>query len=317
MLRNTTVRWAWPAKLLHWIGAARHPASSRPWLVDDAHGNASGPPGPLQWACGAGLRPAAARDPAAAVALGQPGARAAFRSAAVGAHCGAGKPHRPLPAHARRLVHRLGACRDLQDADDQGSVGLPVPQIVASQDRSIHSLFEQSHTILSYLLAALVVIHVAASLRHHFIKHNNVLKRMWFIAEKTWCFDGWRIHRERRRMRKLIVAALAAALTPAAFEAAAQSATPAAPYSPGIAEIMIMTQIRHAKLWLAGDARNWDLADYQIDELKEGLEDVVKYFPVYKEIPVGRDHRIYCHASHCRRGKCHQSTRPDQVRVRI
>jgi hypothetical protein len=89
-------------------------------------------------------------------------------------------------------------------------------------------------------------------------------------------------------MRKLIVAALAAALTPVAFEAGAESAKPAAPYSPGIAEIMIMTQIRHAKLWLAGDAHNWDLADYQIDELKEGLEDVVKYFPVYKEIPVGR-----------------------------
>jgi hypothetical protein len=51
---------------------------------------------------------------------------------------------------------------------------------------------------------------------------------------------------------------------------------------------MIMTQIRHAKLWLAGDVRNWDLADYQIDELKEGLEDVVKHFPVYKDMPVGQ-----------------------------
>jgi hypothetical protein len=30
------------------------------------------------------------------------------------------------------------------------------------------------------------------------------------------------------------------------------------------------------------------LADYQLDELKEGLEDVIKYFPVYREIPVGR-----------------------------
>lgn len=60
------------------------------------------------------------------------------------------------------------------------------------------------------------------------------------------------------------------------------------PYSSGIAEIMIMTQIRHAKLWLAGDVRNWDLADYQIDELKEGLEDVVKHFPQYKDMPVGQ-----------------------------
>lgn len=59
-------------------------------------------------------------------------------------------------------------------------------------------------------------------------------------------------------------------------------------YSPGLAEIMIATQVRHAKLWLAGEARNWELADYEIDELKEGLEDVVKYFPVYKDMPVGQ-----------------------------
>ena len=59
-------------------------------------------------------------------------------------------------------------------------------------------------------------------------------------------------------------------------------------YSPGLAEIMIATQIRHAKLWLAGDAGNWPLADYEIDELKEGLEDAVEYFPVYKDMPVGK-----------------------------
>ncbi|MGZ3296219.1 MAG: hypothetical protein ACXU9D_23460, partial [Xanthobacteraceae bacterium] len=57
---------------------------------------------------------------------------------------------------------------------------------------------------------------------------------------------------------------------------------------PGIAEIMIMTQIRHAKLWLAGNAGNWELADYQIEELKEGFEDVVSHFPVYKDMPVGQ-----------------------------
>ena len=59
-------------------------------------------------------------------------------------------------------------------------------------------------------------------------------------------------------------------------------------YAPGVADIMIATQVRHAKLWLAGDARNWELADYEIDELKEGLEDIVKYFPVYKDVPVGQ-----------------------------
>jgi hypothetical protein len=51
---------------------------------------------------------------------------------------------------------------------------------------------------------------------------------------------------------------------------------------------MIFAQIRHSKLWLAGDARNWELADYQVDELKEGLEDAAKHFPTYKEAPVGQ-----------------------------
>ncbi len=90
-------------------------------------------------------------------------------------------------------------------------------------------------------------------------------------------------------MGKTIVAALALAIPLAALDAEGEPAaqTPG-PYSPGIAEIMINTQVRHGKLWLAGDARNWDLADYEIDELKEGFEDVVQYYPVYKDIPVGK-----------------------------
>jgi hypothetical protein len=72
-----------------------------------------------------------------------------------------------------------------------------------------------------------------------------------------------------------------------AFGAHGEPAAPPVTYSPGLADIMITTQIRHAKLWLAGEARNWTLADYEIDELKEGLEDVVQYFPVYKDMPVG------------------------------
>jgi len=94
-------------------------------------------------------------------------------------------------------------------------------------------------------------------------------------------------------MRTTITVTIAITLALRIFSASAESSAPAAigakePYSSGIAEIMIMTQIRHAKLWLAGDVRNWDLADYQIDELKEGLEDVVKHFPVYKDMPVGQ-----------------------------
>jgi hypothetical protein len=58
-------------------------------------------------------------------------------------------------------------------------------------------------------------------------------------------------------------------------------------HGPGLVEIMMATQSHHAKLWYAGNARNWDLADYQVDELKEGLEDAAKLIPDYKGVPIG------------------------------
>ena len=89
-------------------------------------------------------------------------------------------------------------------------------------------------------------------------------------------------------MSRASAAVVAVVVMLAAFQAGGEPASPPGPYSPGIAEIMIATQIRHAKLWLAGDARNWALADYEIDEIKEGFEDVVQYYPVYKDMPVGK-----------------------------
>jgi len=58
------------------------------------------------------------------------------------------------------------------------------------------------------------------------------------------------------------------------------------PYAPGLGEFMTATQLRHAKLWFAGKMNNWDLAAYEIDEIKEGLEDAQKQFPTHDDIPV-------------------------------
>ena len=54
-------------------------------------------------------------------------------------------------------------------------------------------------------------------------------------------------------------------------------------YVPRMGEIMSATQMRHSKLWFAGKARNWDLASYELDEIKEGLDDATKYHPVFKK----------------------------------
>jgi cytochrome b561 len=51
-----------------------------------------------------------------------------------------------------------------------------VPQIVF--DPELHETLEDAHKSLAYLLLAVVVLHVVAALRHHFIKRNDVLRRM-------------------------------------------------------------------------------------------------------------------------------------------
>lgn len=57
-------------------------------------------------------------------------------------------------------------------------------------------------------------------------------------------------------------------------------------YTPGIGEIMVGVQIRHAKLWYAGLAGNWRLAKYELDEILEGFEDAKKYQPDFKGKPI-------------------------------
>ncbi|MFZ3308109.1 MAG: hypothetical protein WA280_01925 [Xanthobacteraceae bacterium] len=48
------------------------------------------------------------------------------------------------------------------------------------------------------------------------------------------------------------------------------------PYQPSLSDIMAHQQERHIKLWFAGHAGNWPLADYEIGELSDGFDDVGK-----------------------------------------
>ena len=57
----------------------------------------------------------------------------------------------------------------------------PVP-LITTPDGPLHDLLEEVHRMLSYALLALIVVHVAAALRHHFIKRNDILRRMWWSA---------------------------------------------------------------------------------------------------------------------------------------
>lgn len=57
-------------------------------------------------------------------------------------------------------------------------------------------------------------------------------------------------------------------------------------YFLGVGELMGATQMRHAKLWFAGKSMNWLLAQYELGEIKEGLDDAVLYHPVFKNAPL-------------------------------
>lgn len=48
-------------------------------------------------------------------------------------------------------------------------------------------------------------------------------------------------------------------------------------YKPGFGEFMSGIQVHHAKLWFAGQNQNWPLADFEIHEIEEALDDIKNY----------------------------------------
>jgi len=58
---------------------------------------------------------------------------------------------------------------------------------------------------------------------------------------------------------------------------------PSQPYVPRLGDIMNAAQIRHMKLWFAGKSANWELAAYEVHQLKASL---VEAATLYEGIPV-------------------------------
>jgi hypothetical protein len=48
-------------------------------------------------------------------------------------------------------------------------------------------------------------------------------------------------------------------------------------YTPGLGEFMSGIQVHHEKLWFAGDAQNWKLANFEIGEIRESLDDIQRF----------------------------------------
>jgi len=52
-----------------------------------------------------------------------------------------------------------------------------IPSLV-SKNKTVGGLFGRIHGVGAYLISAIVVIHILAAIRHHFIKKDDTLKRM-------------------------------------------------------------------------------------------------------------------------------------------
>lgn len=50
-------------------------------------------------------------------------------------------------------------------------------------------------------------------------------------------------------------------------------------YHPELGQQMLELQIRHARLWFAGQAQNWNLAAFELQELRETFEAVIEQNP--------------------------------------
>jgi len=70
------------------------------------------------------------------------------------------------------------------------------------------------------------------------------------------------------------------------------AAAPAAAWVPELGELMLAQQMRHAKLWFAGEAGNWKLAAYELGEIRETFGDIARLHPTHKNAPVPIDQAI-------------------------
>ncbi len=55
---------------------------------------------------------------------------------------------------------------------------LPLPDFVPV-DKPLAEILKSLHHLMAFLLAAVVLLHIGAALKHHFLDHDGLLMRMW------------------------------------------------------------------------------------------------------------------------------------------
>lgn len=67
-------------------------------------------------------------------------------------------------------------------------------------------------------------------------------------------------------------------------------------YEPGLGDLMHGLQLRHAKLWFAGTAANWDLASFELHEIEENLARVGQWHANSEDIAMAPAIKAYTQA---------------------
>jgi cytochrome b561 len=57
--------------------------------------------------------------------------------------------------------------------------GIPFPKLDVQKDTPLYEVGHEGHEILGFVMLGLVVLHVTAALRHHYMLKGGVLRRMW------------------------------------------------------------------------------------------------------------------------------------------
>ena len=79
-----------------------------------------------------------------------------------------------------------------------------------------------------------------------------------------------------------------AALAPLMMSYPGQAADGAKAYKPDLGDFMGLTQLRHFKLWYAGRSKNWELADYEIEQIRKSFESVKVFYPTLGDVDMAK-----------------------------
>jgi len=83
----------------------------------------------------------------------------------------------------------------------------------------------------------------------------------------------------------LLIAGLAAAgILACGVNARRAAAQQGLSYMPRLGDIMGTVQLRHFKLWFAGDRENWPLAQYELQQIRDSFSDAAV---LYQNVPIG------------------------------